>query len=68
MQANAATKEPGMRNSLWYEIKRAAYEAPRMYFAPITGAFKGIRREYRELHKAFAARPHERRPEAEIDK
>lgn len=38
-----------MLASVWAEIIRAAREAPGMYFAPLVGAVRGIRDEYRRL-------------------
>lgn len=35
--------------SVWAEITRVAREAPAMYFAPLVGAVRGIRDEYRRL-------------------
>ena len=33
-------------NRLWYEIKVAARQAPRLYFAPFIGAYKEMHKEY----------------------
>jgi hypothetical protein len=38
-----------MLASVWAEIVRAARQAPAMYFAPLVGAVRGIRDEYRRL-------------------
>lgn len=37
--------------SIWIHIQLAAKEAPRMYFAPLIGAIRGIRQEYRRLDR-----------------
>lgn len=37
---------------VWNEIKRAAKEAPGMYFAPLIGAWRGIKLQYRLLDRA----------------
>lgn len=37
---------------VWIEIKRAAKEAPSMYFAPLIGACRGIRLQYRLLERS----------------
>lgn len=39
-------------NLLWNEIKRAAKEAPGMYFAPLIGAWRGIKLQYRLLDRS----------------
>lgn len=31
------------------EVRKAALEAPALYFAPLVGAFKGIRAEYAKV-------------------
>lgn len=36
--------------TLLTEIRKAATEAPRMYFAPLIGAVRGIRSQYREIN------------------
>lgn len=46
------------QQSLLAEIRKAAAEAPRMYFAPLIGAVRGIRSQYRALNAT-------RRPEGE---
>lgn len=40
-----------MYDALFREIRRAAAEAPRMYFAPLVGAVRGIASEYRRLNR-----------------
>ena len=51
------TFEPFLRgiallNAILAEIVRAAKEAPALYFAPLIGAVRGIRQQYRLLeHK-----------------
>jgi hypothetical protein len=40
-----------MYDALVREIRRAAAEAPRMYFAPLVGAIRGIASEYRRLDR-----------------
>ena len=40
-------------NAVWIEVKRAAKEAPLMYFAPLLGAWRGIRLQYRLLDRRF---------------
>jgi hypothetical protein len=42
--------------TLLAEIRKAAAEAPRMYFAPLIGAVRGIRSQYRQID---APRRHE---------
>lgn len=42
-------------NAVWIEVKRAAKEAPLMYFAPLLGAWRGIRVQYRLLDRRFTA-------------
>jgi hypothetical protein len=42
-------------NAVWVEVKRAAKEAPLMYFAPLMGAWRGIRLQYRLLDRRFNA-------------
>jgi hypothetical protein len=42
-------------NVVWVEVKRAAKEAPLMYFAPLLGAWRGIRMQYRILDRKFNA-------------
>lgn len=37
--------------NIWLEIKRTAVEATKLYFAPLTGAIRGIRHEYRRLDR-----------------
>lgn len=44
-----------MTNPVWTEIKIAAQEAPRMYFAPLVGAIKGIQQQYRKLNQPCPA-------------
>lgn len=36
--------------TLLAEIRKAAAEAPRMYFAPLIGAVRGIRTQYRAIN------------------
>ena len=36
--------------------KEAARETPRLYFAPLVGAIRGIREEYRRIAQESAAR------------
>jgi hypothetical protein len=36
---------------IWLEIRKAAAEAPALYFAPLIGALRGIRAQYRELER-----------------
>jgi hypothetical protein len=43
--------------SVWVEIKRAAKEAPKMYFAPLIGAVRGIQIQYRQLEKKRGGTP-----------
>jgi hypothetical protein len=40
-----------MKTTFIQEFKKAAKQAPSMYFAPITGAFKGIRAELKRLDR-----------------
>jgi len=37
--------------SIWIHIQLAAKEATQLYFAPLTGAIRGIRQEYRRLDR-----------------
>lgn len=37
------------KRTLLDEIRQAASEAPRMYFAPLIGAVRGIRAQYRSI-------------------
>lgn len=41
---------------VWQAFCKAAAETPRMYFAPLTGAIKGIRAEYRCIDEEFSKR------------
>jgi len=43
-----------MSNALIREIRRAAAEAPGMYFAPLVGAVRGIVAEYRRLNNLLS--------------
>lgn len=43
-----------MKTTVWTEIKRAARGSVRLYFAPIVGAIRGIREEYRRIDAASA--------------
>lgn len=45
-------------NRLLIEIKVAAEQAPRLYFAPLVGAFNAVRREVRNLNKSHAVARH----------
>ena len=38
-------------NRLWHEIKVAARQAPRLYFAPFIGAYKEMRKEYLAMRR-----------------
>lgn len=38
-------------SNLWLEIRRSAIHAIKLYFAPLTGAIRGIRHEYRRLDR-----------------
>ncbi|KGM38696.1 hypothetical protein JY96_21205 [Aquabacterium sp. NJ1] len=37
--------------TVWVEIRKAAAEAPAMYFAPLIGALRGIRAQYDALDR-----------------
>ena len=38
-------------NRLWHEIKVAARQAPRLYFAPFIGAYKEMHKEYLAMRR-----------------
>lgn len=45
------------RNRVLKEVRMAAYEAPRIYFAPIVGAVKEMRHQMRLLAQARKQTP-----------
>ena len=52
--ATASSAWGRLAKSLAREVRRAANEVPRDYFAPIVGAIRGISREYRAIDRIRA--------------
>ena len=44
-------KQTSMIAEIIKEVRKAAHEAPAMFFAPLIGAFRGIRAEYVRLER-----------------
>lgn len=49
-------KQAGVITELFREMRKAAHEAPAMFFAPLIGALRGIRAEYARLERLQSER------------
>lgn len=55
-----------IRERLVAEIRKAAAEAPRMYFAPLIGAVRGIRSQYRAIGAAGRHKPQQEQASGQV--